>query len=129
MSLRGAGGLRRRAQRVHPVGGRAAPHAQLQVVVRVEGLQDAAGRADGQAERAAALPHHQQRTDVRRPDLGVPAGTVGPHRQDAAAPSLAAPLRAVGEGSGNVVQFRLVQLLVGTLPPLTNISSSYMFKH
>uniref|UniRef100_A0A672HYX6 Uncharacterized protein n=1 Tax=Salarias fasciatus TaxID=181472 RepID=A0A672HYX6_SALFA len=120
VGLRPGGGGRRGvraggAQRVQPLGRRAAPHAQLQVLLRPEGLDDAARRPDRQAQRAAALPHHQQRADVRRPDLRVPPGAPGPDRQAALAAPLAAPHRAVGEGGGNVVQLGLVELLLDAL--------------
>uniref|UniRef100_A0A3B3BGC3 Uncharacterized protein n=1 Tax=Oryzias melastigma TaxID=30732 RepID=A0A3B3BGC3_ORYME len=87
-------------------------------MLRLEGLHHAAGRPDGQAERTAALTHHQQRANVCRPDLSVPPRTLGLHRQTAVTPPLAAPHRAISKGGWNVTQFRLVELLVDTLAPV-----------
>lgn len=105
-------------RRVKSLGGGAAPHTQLQVLLGAEGLHDAARRADRQAERAAALTHHQQRADVSRPDLCVSAGTLSPDRQAVMTSALTARHRTVSECSGDVIELGLVQLLIDTLTPV-----------
>lgn len=106
------------AGRVESLGGGASPHTQLQVLLRAERPHDAAWRAQRQAQRAAALTHHQQRANVSGADLCVATGTLSRHLQAVMTSPLAAPHRAVSERRWDVIKLRLVQLLINTLTPV-----------
>uniref|UniRef100_A0A3P8ZPP8 Uncharacterized protein n=1 Tax=Esox lucius TaxID=8010 RepID=A0A3P8ZPP8_ESOLU len=97
---------------------RAAVNTQLQVLLGVEGLGYGARQTNRQAQRTPALAHHQGGADVEGPDLSPAARQVGIDAQ--AVPTLPLPAghRAVHEGRGNVVQLRLVHLVLDTLAPV-----------
>uniref|UniRef100_A0A665SYX4 Uncharacterized protein n=1 Tax=Echeneis naucrates TaxID=173247 RepID=A0A665SYX4_ECHNA len=88
-----------------PLGGGAAPHTQLQILVWTEGLH----------YPMAALTDHQEGPNVGCPDLGLETRTLGLDRQAVEAPPLTTRRGAICECSGNVVQLSLVQELVSAL--------------
>lgn len=53
-----------------------------------------------------------------RPDLGVTPGVLGANPQAVVSAALARAGGTVGKGRGDVVHFRLVNLLLGTLVPV-----------
>lgn len=100
------------------LGERAAPLAQLQVLLGAEGVHYGPRGAHRQAQGAAALPHHDRGADVGGVDLGVPPGGIGAHLQAVVPTPLAAGDGAVDERRGNVVQLRVVDLLLDALAPV-----------
>lgn len=102
-------------EQVESLGGGAAPHTQLQVLLWAKGVHDGTWRADRQAERAATLTNYQHRADVSRVDLSGSPGTMIPDRQAVMSLSLTARHRAVSECSRDVVELSLVQLLINAL--------------
>ncbi len=105
-------------RQVESLGGGAAPHTQLQVLLGAEGLHDAAWWADRQAERTSALTHHQQCADVSRSDLCVSARTLSLDSEAVMTLPLATRHRAISESSRDVIQLSLVQLLIDTMTPV-----------
>uniref|UniRef100_A0A3P8UN53 Uncharacterized protein n=1 Tax=Cynoglossus semilaevis TaxID=244447 RepID=A0A3P8UN53_CYNSE len=100
----GQGGMWQRwAECVQSLGSGAPPHAQLQVLLGSIRLCNTTWQQDRESQGAAALTHHQQGPDVGRVDLCVSTWAITTGHG------------AVGEGSGNVVELSLVQLLLDTL--------------
>lgn len=101
-----------------PLGGRAAPLAKLQVLLRAEGVHNGAGGTHREAQRAAALAHHQRSADVGGIDLRVPPGGLSAHLQTVMAAPLTAGDGAIDKGWGHVVQLSVVDLLLDALTPI-----------
>uniref|UniRef100_A0A670JVG8 Uncharacterized protein n=1 Tax=Podarcis muralis TaxID=64176 RepID=A0A670JVG8_PODMU len=99
----------------YALAGRAAPHAQLEVLLLREGAHHVLGRPDGERELPPCLAHGNGGADVRGEDLHVLPGRALVDAQ--AFPSgFLAPVRgSVLESRRQVVDLRLVDFLVYAL--------------
>uniref|UniRef100_A0A4W3HAE1 Uncharacterized protein n=1 Tax=Callorhinchus milii TaxID=7868 RepID=A0A4W3HAE1_CALMI len=91
---------------------RAAVHAQLQRPVLVGRAEGLFGHADGEGQVLAHLPHDDGGPDVTGLDLHLGAPRLLQDPQAALPVPLAAVLRAVHKGRGQVARHRLVHLLL-----------------
>uniref|UniRef100_A0A8D2JI51 Uncharacterized protein n=1 Tax=Varanus komodoensis TaxID=61221 RepID=A0A8D2JI51_VARKO len=94
---------------------RAAPHAQLQVLLVREGGRHLGGRPDGEGQVAAHLAHGDGGADVRGADLHLLPRLALADEQPAAPGPLAARHGAVHEGGRQVPRLGLVDPLLGAL--------------
>uniref|UniRef100_A0A8D2JC66 Uncharacterized protein n=1 Tax=Varanus komodoensis TaxID=61221 RepID=A0A8D2JC66_VARKO len=92
--------------------GRAAPHAQLQVLLLREGADHVPRRADGEGQLRPRLAHRDGGADVGGPDLHVLPGRALADAQAAAPGALPAVDRAVLERRRQTVHRGPVDLLV-----------------
>uniref|UniRef100_A0A8C3XTI3 Uncharacterized protein n=1 Tax=Chelydra serpentina TaxID=8475 RepID=A0A8C3XTI3_CHESE len=92
--------------------GRAAAHAELQVLLFGEGPRHLLGCPDGEGQLPARLAHGDGGADVGSPDLHVLPGRAFLDGQAAPPRPLTTVHRAILEGSRQVVYFGLVDLLV-----------------